>query len=254
MNLDKLKEPFAECDIEWRLAQCGETNGKLWGLCLAYIQARAVMDRLDEVCGSENWKVKYDVTASGTICTLAIKVGSEWIEKQDGAEATDIEAFKGGISGALKRAGSVWGISRYLYRLESGFIQVVDKGTQGALYGKTKEGKTFYWLPPALPSWALPPVPTKQPAPQGTITAPASITEPEPPKPQDRQAEPKPMARVELIKTIMETARQLRLSDRELGDWATEEFKKPTKNLSPTELEQFLGILQGEVGRMGDVK
>jgi|SRR6185369_6513624 len=156
MNLKELKKPFSTSDVEWRLAQCGETNGKVWAVCLAYIQARAVMDRLDDVAGPENWSVNYSHLPNGVMCNLSIKVNDDWIIKSDGAEETDIEAFKGGISSALKRAGSAWGIGRYLYGLESGFAQIVEKGTKGALSGKTKEGKWFYWLPPQLPSWALP--------------------------------------------------------------------------------------------------
>lgn len=54
----------------------------------------------------------------GVIAAIAIKnpETGEWIEKQDGAGATDMEPFKGGISGALKRAAVAWGIGRELYR------------------------------------------------------------------------------------------------------------------------------------------
>lgn len=157
MDLQKLKEPFKQDEIEWRLSQSGESNGKIWAHCLAYISARAIMDRLDQVCGPENWQVTYVfIEKAGVICNLSIQCGSQWITKQDGAEMTDIEAFKGGISSALKRAGSAWGVGRYLYGLETGFAAVVEKGTKGALYGKTKNGTPFYWVPPQLPVWALP--------------------------------------------------------------------------------------------------
>lgn len=157
MDLQKLKEPFKQDEIEWRLSQSGESNRKIWAHCLAYISARAIMDRLDQVCGPENWQVTYVfIEKAGVICNLSIQCGSQWITKQDGAEMTDIEAFKGGISSALKRAGSAWGVGRYLYGLETGFAAVVEKGTKGALYGKTKSGTQFYWIPPQLPAWALP--------------------------------------------------------------------------------------------------
>lgn len=156
MTLTNLKEPFMPQDLDWRLAQCGESNGKIWAVCLVYIQARAVMDRLDETVGPENWKASYDFHDKGVICKLSIKINNEWVTKEDGAEQTDIEAFKGGISGALKRAASVWGIGRYLYNIDSSFATIVDKNTQGALKGQTKDRKHFYWLPPNLPKWALP--------------------------------------------------------------------------------------------------
>lgn len=161
--LKKLAAPFAEKDIEWRIGQAGvKGNGQVWAMCLAYVQARAIMTRLDEVCGPENWKVSYRFIPgatgmeAGVVCELSVKVGGEWVTKEDGAEQTDIESFKGGISGALKRAGVLWGIGRYLYDLDAAFAKVVDQGTEGAQYGQTKEKKAFYWLPPNLPKWALP--------------------------------------------------------------------------------------------------
>lgn len=153
----ELKKPFNPNNIEWRLAQCGQTrDGKFWGMALAYVTARGVQERLDRVFGPENWTVKYRHEAGGVMCELSIRVGDEWITKEDGAQETDIEAFKGGISGAMKRAASIWGIGRYLYRLESGFVQIVPKGTEGAKMGQTKTKERFFWLPPKLPSWALP--------------------------------------------------------------------------------------------------
>lgn len=162
MDLSKLKEPFPADRIEWRLAQCGKNAQGFWGMCLAYVQARAIMDRLDDVCGHMQWKAEYVFQPAGVICRLSIfDECADWVTKEDGAEMTDIEPFKGGISGALKRAAVLWGIGRYLYDLESGFIKVVDKGTKDARYGKTKEGESFYWLPPELPSRALPKSETK---------------------------------------------------------------------------------------------
>jgi hypothetical protein len=162
IDLEKLKEPFEEWEIEFRLSQCGETKDikSVWAKCLAYIDSRAIMDRLDHVCGAGNWRVSYEfVGQTGVICNLSILVNGEWITKQDGAEMTEIEPFKGGISGALKRAGNAWGIGRYLYSLEAEFIPkdlISDFQFEGSYYGKTKSGKQFYWAPPKLPSWALP--------------------------------------------------------------------------------------------------
>jgi hypothetical protein len=157
IDLNRLKDPFSENEVEFRLSQCGETNSGIWGQCLAYITSRAIMDRLDDVCGPSNWKVSYEfVGETGVVCNLSILVNGEWITKQDGAEQTNIESFKGGISSALKRAGSAWGMGRYLYSLDATFITIVDKSHPGAQFGKTRNGVPFYWIPPKLPSWALP--------------------------------------------------------------------------------------------------
>ena len=45
---------------------------------------------------------------------LELKDG-EWITKSDGADDSNIEGAKGGISDALKRAAVLFGIGRYLY-------------------------------------------------------------------------------------------------------------------------------------------
>lgn len=205
-----LSSPFQESEIEWRLAQCGFSNNKFWGMAVAYITARAIMDRLDHVFGCENWKVSYLVQDKFVLCDLSIRFGNEWITKTDGAEFTDIEPVKGGISGALKRAGSVWGMGRYLYQLESAFIQVVDKNTTGCLYGKTKDGKTFNWLPPKLPAWALPPAstPKKEAAPvtpkePAKVIAPKGEVKPEVPPATEKKAPLGPRSRRDQLEDLI---------------------------------------------------
>ena len=155
MDLSKLKDCFEPNDIEWRLQQCGKgRNGKIWGMALAYVTNRAIMNRLDEVCGPENWKNEFKAAPDGGIlCGISIKVGDEWVTKWDGAENTDIEAVKGGLSGAMKRAAVQWGIGRYLYKLGESWI---NSNENGAYRGKTKDGTIFKWDAPALPAWALP--------------------------------------------------------------------------------------------------
>ena len=158
-----LAEVFPEADIEWRLQQLGEKNNKIWGMCLAYVTNRAIMQRLDDVIGPERWKNEFQTGPhGGVLCGISIKVDDEWIVKFDGAENTAIEAIKGGLSGAMKRAAVQWGIGRYLYNLEEGWVTVDDKGK---FSGKLKTGKYFKWNPPKLPSWAVPktPEPKKKP-------------------------------------------------------------------------------------------
>lgn len=158
-KLNDLKKPFPSKDIEWRLQQCGEKkDGSIWGKCLAYITSRAVQERLDEVCGTDGWRSDIRKDGNAYLCTLSIRVkhedGSvEWISRTDGADATDIESVKGGISGAIKRAAVQFGIGRYLYDLEEGWVTVCENGRY---YGKTKTEKQFRWNPPELPAWALP--------------------------------------------------------------------------------------------------
>lgn len=113
-NLHDLSAPFPGNAVHWR-AQTLNREGTS-AMALAYIDARDVMDRLDAVCGPENWQDSYSETPKGRlICTLSIRIGDEWIYKSDGAGDTDVEGDKGAISDALKRAAVKWGVGRYLY-------------------------------------------------------------------------------------------------------------------------------------------
>ncbi|MFP8737631.1 Rad52/Rad22 family DNA repair protein [Klebsiella aerogenes] len=158
MNLDDLDAPFASEDIEWRIQQAGKNNNGIWAKVLAYVTNRAIMKRLDEVCGKAGWRNEYrDIPNNGGVeCGISIKVDGEWITKWDAAENTQVEAVKGGRSGAMKRAAVQWGIGRYLYNLEEGFAIVSAERAPGFHYAKSKEVGVFYWKPPSLPSWALP--------------------------------------------------------------------------------------------------
>lgn len=153
-DLSKLRDPFPADDVEWRVGRAGKTDSGVWAMCLAYINNRAIMERLDEVCGPENWRNEYrEAPAGGVLCGLSIRCGEEWVTKWDGADNTDMEAVKGGLSGAMKRAGAQWGIGRYLYNLPEGWAKI---SANGAHFGKIKDGPSFKWDPPDLPPWALP--------------------------------------------------------------------------------------------------
>jgi hypothetical protein len=155
MNLEDLKKPFSAKDIEWRVQQSGKKqDGEIWAMCLAYVTNRAIMDRLDAVCGPENWKNDFiPAPEGGVLCGLSIKLGDDWVTKWDGASNTDIESVKGGLSNAMKRSAVQWGIGRYLYDLDVGWANIDEKGRFSA---KTKDNTWFKWNPPQLPAWALP--------------------------------------------------------------------------------------------------
>jgi hypothetical protein len=149
-----LGECFAADEIEWRLQQAGEKNGRVWAICVPYVTNRAIQTRLDDVAGPARWKNEFARgPEGGVLCGLSIRTGGEWVTKWDGAENTDIEGVKGGLSGAMKRAAVQWGIGRYLYALDESFAHVHEGGK---LRGKTKDGKSLRWDPPRLPDWALP--------------------------------------------------------------------------------------------------
>lgn len=172
IDFRELATPFAPNEIEWRVGQCGKnSNNEIWCKVLAYVTNRAIMHRLDSVCGPANWRNEFIAgPGGGVLCGISIRVDGEWITKWDGAENTDIESVKGGLSDSMKRAAVQWGVGRYLYDLEEGWATVTPNRVQGANFAKTKDGASFYWTPPALPPWATPaggsphtPAPTPKP-------------------------------------------------------------------------------------------
>ena len=134
--MDALKAPFPTNVLSWRV---GATNkDKTKAIALAYIDARDVMKRLDDVCGL-NWQVRYPFDGC---CEIGIKVNGEWIWRANGAGETDIEGEKGKFSDAFKRAAVLLGVGRYLYYLPNVWVEIDE-------YKKLK-------TTPPLPSWAIP--------------------------------------------------------------------------------------------------
>jgi hypothetical protein len=158
MNLELLNAPFAPEDVEWRVQQKSKDARKPWAMALAYIDNRAIMERLDAVCGKAGWQTRAtQLDSGGFLVEIGIKVGDIWVWKGDVSDSTDVEAIKGGYSGAMKRAGAQWGIGRYLYNLDTTFVDLKQKGNGVRGDYSLKIGDTFFvWNKPKLPSWAMP--------------------------------------------------------------------------------------------------
>jgi hypothetical protein len=138
----QLKRPFDPKKISWRV---GATSGdKATGIALAYIDARDVMQRLDDVFGLD-WQCRYTHAECKTICEIGVLVGGVWIWRAGGAGDTDVEAEKGAISDAFKRAAVLFGVGRYLYDIPNKWVPIKAQGRSYVLDG----------VPP-LPTWATP--------------------------------------------------------------------------------------------------
>lgn len=136
---DALKAPFDASKVSWRV---GNTNAKKlgckpWqateGSALAYIDARDVMQRLDEVVGMNNWQCKYPFAGC---CELSIRIDGEWITKSNSAGETQVEAEKGQASDAFKRAAVLFGVGQYLYDLPFIWINL----NNGSISKEVKQG------------------------------------------------------------------------------------------------------------------
>jgi hypothetical protein len=126
----QLAAPFPPDQISWRVGTVFNKDGtESTAMVLAYLDARDVMDRLDEIVGPENWQCEYTHAHTKTVCKIGIKVAGEWVWKADGAGDSDVEAEKGALSDAFKRAAVRWGIGRYLYTLGDTKAKVQRKNT-----------------------------------------------------------------------------------------------------------------------------
>lgn len=141
-TFDRLAAPFPPHLISWRV---GATNkDKTKGLALAFIDARDVMRRLNDVVGPQNWQNDYPHANGKTVCRIGIRTmprmlreangalepihDGEWVWKADGAGDSDVEAEKGALSDAFKRAAVRWGIGLYLYDISSPWVAIEAYG------------------------------------------------------------------------------------------------------------------------------
>ena len=170
-TMKALSAPFDPSEVKFKPAVVAGARA----MALAYVDARVIQDRLDEVLGVTGWQDEYEVLPDNSVvCRLKLKLGGEWITKVDVGGPSEQpdggDRMKAAFSDALKRSAVKFGVGRYLYRLPQ---QWVDYDPQKRLLLK----------PPVLPPWALPEKPT------AAATAP---TTPRPPVPGKPPAPPAP--------------------------------------------------------------
>nr|WP_325204310.1 Rad52/Rad22 family DNA repair protein [uncultured Oscillibacter sp.] len=128
----ELARPFAPEDLEWRLQKAIEAQKR--GIAVPFVTNRAIQNRLDDVVGPDCWYNDFKPwhTAGkkeAQICGISIYFeGKGFITKWDGAEDSDIEPIKGGLSDSMKRAAVQWGIGRILYNMEPVWVNIEQKG------------------------------------------------------------------------------------------------------------------------------
>lgn len=111
-------------EIDCRVQQIRDTGVSL----LLYKDARCDMAILDQTVGAENWQRKHQLINGNLFCDVGVRVGGEWIWKQDVGTESNTEKEKGQASDSFKRACVNWGIGRELY--SAPFIWV-DKAHAG---------------------------------------------------------------------------------------------------------------------------
>jgi len=128
--LEFLRRPFDPAEVEFKVQQRSKTRPDR-GLVVAYVDARAYQERLDEAVLAgviDDWWAEYrledKVQGEGSAlyvvsCTLFLRKGEEVHRRTDVGEG---ETLKGAYSDALKRAGVQFGIGRYLYRIAGEWV------------------------------------------------------------------------------------------------------------------------------------
>jgi len=118
-----LKEPMT---YKWRV----QSSGEYYTTLVAYIDARDVEDKLDNIISPENWKNTYGMVGSQMLSGIGIydPDKKEWIFKYDGGTESNIEKAKGLLSDSFKRAAVKWGIGRFLYSKKVYKLASMDTG------------------------------------------------------------------------------------------------------------------------------
>jgi len=138
----ELRKPFPRELISWRVGATNKNKngGKATkGIALAYIDARDVMQRLDDVVGPQNWQALHPHANGKTSCKVGIRNGSvtingseikaeEWVWKENGAGDSAMDAEKGAFSDSFKRAAVLWGVGRYLYDVPNIWVDLDEWG------------------------------------------------------------------------------------------------------------------------------
>lgn len=166
--MEALAAPFEPDEVKWKAQSVkGER-----ALAVAYVDARVIQDRLDDVLGIDGWEDNYEFLPDGSCtCRLRLRIGEVWVQKMDvgspSEQPDEHDRVKASVSDALKRAAVKFGLGRYLYRLPSVWTD----------YDPQRRNLR---TPPALPAWALPK--GAKPAP---VQAPAAIKKPAAQLPRD---------------------------------------------------------------------
>lgn len=122
-----LKDLQKEMPCKWKVQTVSKFKAQ--ATCVAYIDARDVENRLDDVCGPGRWQDTYLEIKGQMFCGISIKCDcdkldnpDEWVTKWDTGTAGSFEKEKSVSSDAFKRAAVKWGIGRFLYDKDVRYI------------------------------------------------------------------------------------------------------------------------------------
>jgi hypothetical protein len=138
--LPKLKETMP---FKWRVQSFSKTSKK--ATCVAYIDARDVMDRLDTVC-AYGWHRSHEEIKGRIYAGVGITLPSGIIMwRWDCGTESNTEAEKGESSDSFKRAAVNTGVGRFLYDLDIKYVDSSEiKTNSNYPYVVGSNGKRVY--------------------------------------------------------------------------------------------------------------
>ncbi len=110
-------------NLKWKVQSTYAND--TWCICVPYIDARDVIDRLDEVMGFDKWQDSVVATAGTITCSISLLLDWEWVSKSDTGDWKDDKASS---SWAFKRAWAKRGIGRYIYDINPVFLKYQKNG------------------------------------------------------------------------------------------------------------------------------
>lgn len=128
----ELSKPFDPLKVSLKVQTKPNENGN--ALIVPYIDARDVIERLNEVAGGD-WSDAYQTINGGLECALTVC----GVTRRDiGATDNENETEKSAYSDALKRAAVKFGIGLYLYNLPKVWGKVEQ---HGKMFTPTRESE-----------------------------------------------------------------------------------------------------------------
>lgn len=112
MDIKKLREPLSIDQIDFRVQSINRGG---YATILAYKDARADQQRLDDVVGPLGWMREHKDGNRNCVVSIWCDEKKQWVSKEDTGTESNTEKEKGLASDSFKRACFNWGIGRELY-------------------------------------------------------------------------------------------------------------------------------------------
>jgi hypothetical protein len=134
-----LRRPFEPAAVRWKVQRAGQG----WGVVVAYIDSRLVIERLNLVVGGA-WHDEYRPWGAGhEECALTVF----GVTRRDVGQGTGPQAVKAARSDARKRAGVLFGIGVSIYALAGPRLSATpgDDALPGRPLVRNRQGQKGGW-------------------------------------------------------------------------------------------------------------